>query len=158
MGFFDWVDDSDNVRKLRNKDEYREEFADDASMTLRKEDLDIAKDRMRAGEVAMSKDIVEEHKIVDVPVSHEEVVIERKAFNEQSDRAIDPKDHDMIHIPLSKEEVRVGKHTEVIGEVTAHKRAVEETRHVDEVLMREEGHVDYDGDPRFISKGKGSRH
>jgi uncharacterized protein (TIGR02271 family) len=129
------------------------EAADDEHLLLREEELDIAKDRFKSGEVTLHKDIVEEHKIVDVPVMHEEVAIERKALDHRmSDKPIGKEE--TIHIPLTEEKVEVGKHTEMIGEVSAHKRAVNEMRHVDEVLKKEKAQVDVDGHPKVISKDR----
>ena len=46
---------------------------DDAKLLLRKEELDIDKNRVQTGEVEFSKEIIEEQKIVDVPVTREEL-------------------------------------------------------------------------------------
>jgi uncharacterized protein (TIGR02271 family) len=126
------------------------EIAEDGKLFLREEELDIAKDRVSTGEVNLHKEIIEERKVMDVPVAHEEVIIERKAFNhEHSDTPIGSEES--IHIPVSEERLQVGKHTELVGEISAHKREVEEPQHVDEVLKREEARVDVDGHPRVIS-------
>lgn len=137
FGGFD--DDTDKIENVENE-----------KLLLREEELDIAKDRVKTGEVQLRKEIVEEHKAVDVPVSHEEVVIERKAFSEPSDLPIG--DEETIHIPVNEEQVEVGKHTMVTGEISAHKHAVEETHHVDEVVKREEARVDVEGDPNIVSE------
>lgn len=124
------------------------ESVEDEKLLLREEELDIAKDRVRTGEVKLRKEIVEEHKAVDVPVTHEEVIIERKAMSEPSDLPIG--DEETIHIPVSEEQIEVGKHTMVTGEISAHKHEVEETHHVDEIIKREEARVDVEGDPNIV--------
>ena len=53
-----------------------------------------------------------------------------------------------------KEEVRVGKHTVVTGEVEAHKKAFEETNKVDETLKKEKARIDKDGHPKVTAKEK----
>lgn len=136
----------------KHKNKHKEEFADDAKLTLREEKLDIAKDRERTGEVTLHKDIIEEHKMVDVPVEHEEVIVERRALNEHSDSPI--RAEETYHIPTSKEEVHVDKHTMVTGEVEAHKKAFTETDRVDETLKHEEARMDVDGDPHLMKKDK----
>lgn len=84
--------------------------------------------RAKTGEVILSKEIVVEQKEVDVPVMHEEVVIERKAIgHEMSDSPIGDAE-ESIHIPVSSETVEVGKHTVITGEVAAHKREVTGTQ------------------------------
>lgn len=126
------------------------EMVEDGKLLLHEEELDIAKDRVRTGEVKLSKEIVEEQKSVNVPVTHEEVVIERRAVNrEPSNEPIH--DEETIHIPVSKETVEVGKHTVLTGEVSAYKREVEENEEINEVLKREEARVDTEGDPNIIA-------
>jgi uncharacterized protein (TIGR02271 family) len=133
------------------------EIAEDGKLFLREEDLDIEKYRTRAGEVNLHKDIIEERKTVDVPLSHEEVIIERKALNHRmSDTPVG--DKETIRIPVSEEHVNVGKHTELRGEVGVKKHDVQETKHIDEKLKRDEAHVDVDGNPRIIKKKDDYRH
>ena len=133
-----------------NKDEAKKETADnDANIRLRKEELDIAKSRVQKGEVEFGKEIIEEHKSVDVPVTREEIVIERKSLNnEASDSPITAEE--TIRIPVSEEIVNVGKHTVVTGEVSAHKRDIEDTRHIDETLKREEARINKIGNPDIV--------
>lgn len=131
-------------------DDRREEGTDEGKLRLRKEELDITKNKVRTGEVEIAKEIIEETETVDVPVTHEEVVIERKAIhNEASDSPIG--DEETIHIPVSEEKVEVDKHTVVTGEISAYKREVEETEHVEETLKREEARVSKTGDPNIVS-------
>jgi uncharacterized protein (TIGR02271 family) len=132
-----------------NDDNKRDTDEDEAKLRLRKEELDITKNKVQKGEVELSKEIIEEKKSVDVPVSHEEVVIERRNLdNEASDSPIT--DEESIKIPVSEEKVDVNKHTVVSGEVSAHKRAIENTEHIDETLKREEAKVNKIGDPNVV--------
>ncbi|MFC0905264.1 YsnF/AvaK domain-containing protein [Clostridium sp. MT-14] len=143
-GLFDNVlgngsDDDDNKKKSK----------DGERLTLHEEELDINKSKVPKGEVELSKEIVEEPKTVDVPVTHEEVVIERRPVdNKSSDTPIS--DEKTIRIPVSEEQVNVGKHTVVTGEVSAHKREVKETRKVDEKLKREKARVNANGDAKIV--------
>ncbi|MBC2724727.1 YsnF/AvaK domain-containing protein [Desulfosporosinus sp.] len=139
-----------------NEDEAPEEIReeptqtnDDAKLLLRKEELNIEKDRVQTGEVELSKEIIEEQRSVDVPVMREEVVIERRALNnEQTDSPI--ADEDAIRIPVSQEKVIVDKYTVVTGEILARKNIVEDTKHIDETLRHEEGRVNKYGNPDVI--------
>ena len=130
-------------------DEDRTETVDDGKLRLRKEELDIAKNKVQAGEVTLSKEIVEEQKSVDVPVTHEEVIIQRRAMNEPSDSPIG--EEETLHIPVSEEHFEVGKHTVITGEISAQKHEVEETKHIEETLKREEARVDKSGDAYIVS-------
>lgn len=133
-------------------DDTRKDTADDnAKLSLRKEELDIDKSKMQKGEVELGKEIIEENKSVDVPVTREEVVIERKSLdNEASDSPIT--DEETVRIPVTEEKVDVGKHTVVTGEVSAHKREIEDTRHIDETLKHEEARINTTGDPDIVDK------
>lgn len=126
----------------------------DGSLQLHKEELDITKNNVDAGEVVLSKDVVEEQKTVDVPVMHEEVVIKRTPMNnERSDASISSEE--TIHIPVSQEQVEVNKYTVTTEEVSAAKRQVEETQQVQETLKREEADVSTTGSVDIVSDGSG---
>ncbi|TGE35225.1 YsnF/AvaK domain-containing protein [Desulfosporosinus fructosivorans] len=139
-------DDTNNDTNTETKSDTRD---DDAKLLLRQEELDINKSRVQTGEVEFGKEIIEEQKTVDIPLLREEVVIERKTLNnERSDSPI--ADEETIRIPVSQEIVNVDKHTVVTGEVSAHKRDIEETKHIDETLKREEARIREFGNPDVI--------
>lgn len=143
MGGLFGIFDDDTETKKENRD-------DDGKLLLREEKLDVAKDRVQTGEVTLGKEIIEEQQVVNVPVGHEEVVIERRALNhEPSDEPVSAEE--TIRIPVSEEQVKVDKHTELTGEVSAYKREVEETREIEETLKREEARIDKKGDPNIIN-------
>ena len=128
-----------------------DKIVENEKLLLRKEELDISKDKVQTGEVTLKKEIIEEQKMVNVPVTHEEVVIERRAIdNEPSDSPISAEG--VINIPVSEERVLVDKHTVVTGEVSAHKREVEEEKQIEERLKREEIRMDTNGDPNIVSE------
>ncbi|MEH7095546.1 YsnF/AvaK domain-containing protein [Neobacillus vireti] len=122
----------------------------DGSLQLHKEELDITKNSVDAGDVVISKDVVEEQKTVDVPVMHEEVVITRTPMNnERSDSS--SISQETITIPVSQEQVEVNKYAVTTEEISASKRQVEETQQVQETLKREEAHVDTTGNVNVVS-------
>lgn len=132
-----------------NGDKAKKETADDAKLLLRKENLDITKSRVQKGEVEFAKEIIEEQKAVDVPVAREEVVIERKTLNNvASDTPITS--GETMRIPVSEEIVNVNKNTVVTGEISAHKRSIEDTKHIDETLKREEAIINKTGNPDVV--------
>ncbi|HYF81703.1 MAG TPA: YsnF/AvaK domain-containing protein [Clostridia bacterium] len=133
-----------------NDNNNEKETAEDGRLQLRQEELDVNKSRVQAGEVTLSKEVVEEQKAVDVPVTHEEVIIERRTINnESSDTPISS--GETIRIPVSKEQVDVAKHTVVTGEVLARKHEVEETRHIEETLKKEEARINTEGDTNVVT-------
>jgi uncharacterized protein (TIGR02271 family) len=147
FGFFD----DDQSPKAENESSSNLQNTEaNGSLELHKEELDITKNSVDAGEVVLSKDVVEEQKTVDVPVMHEEVIIKRTPLNnERSDDSISSED--TIHIPVSQEQVQVNKYTVTTEEVSASKHQVEETQHVEETLKHEEAHVDTTGSVNVIS-------
>jgi len=135
---------------FENEEEKVQNNHENEKLRLHKEELDITKNKIDAGEVTLKKEVIEEQQTVDVPVTHEEVVIERRAIdNEPSNSSIS--DEETIHIPVSEEQVQVSKHTVITGEVSAYKRNVEEMQHVEETLKREEAHVDTTGHVNIAS-------
>jgi uncharacterized protein (TIGR02271 family) len=123
------------------------------SLELHKEELDITKNKVDAGEVVLSKEVVEEQKTVEVPVMHEEVVIKRTPLNERSDASISSEE--TIHIPVSQEQVQVNKYTVTTEEVSASKRQVEETKQVQETLRHETANVNTTGSVEIVSDTTG---
>ncbi|MCT8136481.1 YsnF/AvaK domain-containing protein [Anaerobacillus sp. CMMVII] len=154
MGFFDLFDENEeNRKKVREVDRVADtEFAtDEAHLDLREEELDIHKNRVETGDVVLHKDIIEEEQVVNVPVSHDQVVIERRAVDRQP--TTEPiTDEETVHIPVTAETVEVGKHTVVTGEISAHKRSVEETQQVRDVLHKEVADVETQGTADVISE------
>jgi uncharacterized protein (TIGR02271 family) len=154
MGIFSEIFGNDEEIKNEMKNETSNE---DVMLRLRKEELDINKSRVQTGDVEFSKEIIEEQKIVDVPVRREEVVIERRTLNnEQSDSPIT--DEESIRIPVSEEVVDVDKRTVITGEISAHKREIEDIRHIDETLRREEARVNKTGNPDVVDSEQNSMH
>ncbi|MEN6327085.1 MAG: YsnF/AvaK domain-containing protein, partial [Syntrophomonas sp.] len=126
------------------------ESSEEKKLRLRKEELDVAKNKVDIGKVEFGKEIIEEQQVVNVPVTHEEVVVERRSINEPSDQPIGEGDDEHFSLSVSKEEVEVGKHTIVTGEVSAHKREIEENREIKETVKREEARINKDGDANIV--------
>jgi len=117
------------------------------SLKLREEQLRADKERVQTGEVQLHKDVVTEQKSINVPVTHEEVVIERRAVTgDQVDNATPLGEGETIRVPVSEEQVNVTKTPVVTGEVTVGKRAVQENQQVTDTIKREEARLDRSGD------------
>ncbi|MDO7906436.1 YsnF/AvaK domain-containing protein [Paenibacillus sp. JX-17] len=124
----------------------------DAKLKLHEEKLDISKNQVQTGEVELRKEVVEEQKNIQVPVSHEEIVIERRAVNDVDTNEPIGRD-ETIRIPVSEEQVDVTKHNVVTGEVEAHKRTVQGTQEVQDTVRREEARIDRSGSPAVSGDG-----
>lgn len=124
----------------------------DRVLKLRAEKLAIDKRKVQHGEARIYKEVVTKTQSIDVPVKHEELVIERVAVSGADAADGSPIEAgETIRIPLSEERVDVSKRTVVTGEVTIGKREVTETEHVHETTRSEELRVD---DPTTTSTTK----
>jgi uncharacterized protein (TIGR02271 family) len=122
-------------------------------LELREEELRATKEQVQAGEVRLRKEVVEEKKTIDVPVTREEVVIERRPVSGRTPSDSDITEGEEIRIPVMEEEVRVEKTPVVKEEVTASKRRVEETKQVSDTVRREEARMEETGDAHVSGSG-----
>lgn len=106
----------------------------------REERLVVDKDVEQAGEVHVGKHVVEDRQSVDVPVTREEVSIERHSVDRPASG--DSFTEDSIDIPVYEEKVEAGKETRVVEELELDKTAVTGTEHVEETVRREEFDID----------------
>ena len=112
---------------------------------LREEELRARKEPVEAGEVGIRKDVVEEQRTIDVPVTREEVTVERRPTERRpADRPVS--EGETIGVPVREEQVRVEKEPVVTEEVEIGKRPVQETQRVTETVRREEPRVEREGD------------
>jgi uncharacterized protein (TIGR02271 family) len=118
---------------------------DQSTIHLKKEEVHPRKESHEAGEVRVRKDVVTEHKTFDVPVTKEEVVIERHPVSRKAGSGETVSPQGEIRVPLREEQVRVEKDTVVNEEVSIGKRAVTDTKHVAADAKREELHVEQKG-------------
>ena len=104
--------------------------------------LRVHKDRISRGEVRLRKEVITEQQSVQVPVTREELVVERIAGNDvtpvQGSIGADKE----IRIPLSEERASLDKQTVVREQVAVGKRAVEEVRNLDSDVQHEELRVE----------------
>jgi uncharacterized protein (TIGR02271 family) len=115
------------------------------TLQLRQEELNTRKQSIETGQVSIGKEVVSEQRTIEVPVTREEVTIERHAVDRRpSDRPIDERGETM-RIPVHEEQVTADKRAVVYEEVGIGKRAVQETQHVSEMVRREEAVIDKDG-------------
>ena len=125
----------------------QDEFHQPRSLRLREERLNVSKDRVQAGEVGLHKEVVSEQQTINVPVTHEEVIIERHAVTDGRVDNTPIGEGETIRVPVSEEQVNVSKNTVVTGEVAIGKRAVQETQQVTDTVRREEARIDQQGNP-----------
>jgi uncharacterized protein (TIGR02271 family) len=117
--------------------------ADTMRVPVVEETINVNKDVRQAGEVAVSKHVVEEQVNVPVQVVHEEVTVTRHA----ADRPLQPGeqvlgDDEVIRVPVMEESVNVNKQAHVAEEIEIRKHAVTEQQNVQDTVRREVVDID----------------
>jgi uncharacterized protein (TIGR02271 family) len=116
------------------------------ALPLRAERLQLGKQMVQTGEVRLRKEIVSEQQNIDVPITREEIVVERHPGSGQvSDTPIGQEE--TIRIPVYTEHVNVTKIPVEVGEVAISKRTVQENRRVSTTVRHEEPRLETDGNP-----------
>src|ERR1041385_3439938 len=123
---------------------------------LRGEMLRAVKQKMEKGEIRLRKDIVTENQTISVPVTREEVVVERVSAGEAEPLSGSIGDEGEIRVPVSEERVNVGKEPVVTGEVRGRKREVQDNQQVTDTVRHEQVRVENEGavDVKEKSTGK----
>ncbi|MFP7478120.1 DUF2382 domain-containing protein [Terribacillus saccharophilus] len=110
-------------------------------MELHEEVVDVDTNSVKSGEVNIDKRTVTDKEEFDVPVTKQEVTIERRPVNKvndqgKTDAAYTEKDE--IHVPVYEEKVDVDKKDVIKEEIVVNKKDVTENVHVREDVKREE--------------------
>lgn len=114
---------------------------------LREEQLQASKHPVETGQVGIRKEVTTEQQTFDVPVTREEVYIERRPGSGQpADQPIG--EGETYRIPVREEQVTVEKQPVVKEEISLGKRQVQETKQVSDTVQREEAHIERTGDTR----------
>lgn len=138
--------DTTPTRMTEQRPAGRDTGTGERSMELREEELRARKEQVQAGEVEIRKDVVEEKRTIDVPVSREEVVIERHTVDRRPASGSIDDSGQTIEVPLMEEHATLEKETVVTGEVEIGKRTVQETEKLSGTVRREEARIDREGD------------
>lgn len=139
-----------NERPSSAKDIHINDENTEEHLRLHEERLNIQKERVQTGEVNIGKHIIEEEKNIDVPIEHEEVVIERRPVNLEvtegtSGNPVRKEVYQVdgnIHIPLVEEQIVVTKKEVVKEEIVIVKRKIKDVEHIKETVRREEVDID----------------
>jgi len=115
------------------------------TIKVHEERLHATKAPVETGEVHVRKEVVTEQKTLAVPVTREEVVIERRPVTGQASSA-DIHPGEEIRIPVMEERAHVQKEAVVTEEVNVGKRKVTETETVGGAVRKEQVKVETKGD------------
>jgi uncharacterized protein (TIGR02271 family) len=123
-------------------------------LTLAEEELRVGKRQVEAGEVALRKTVETRHVEEQVPLLHEEVVIERRPITDPNASGDIEIREDSIRIPVMAEEAVVEKRVVGREEVVLQKQQVTETETVEADLRRERLDVDRTQDHLIASSDR----
>ncbi|MBV9173678.1 MAG: YsnF/AvaK domain-containing protein [Chloroflexi bacterium] len=116
-------------------------------MQLREEELRARTTPVETGRVSVGKEVVEEQRTMEVPVSREEVYVDRKPVERRpADTPIGDSQRESIQVPVREEQVQVEKQPVVYEEVGLGKKVTQDTEQVSETVRREELRTDKKGD------------
>jgi uncharacterized protein (TIGR02271 family) len=116
-------------------------------LTLSEEQLQVGKRQREGGEVELRKTVETEHVSESVPVTREEVRVERRPLSASDVDATNATiGEDEIRVPVMEEEVVVEKRVVPTEEVVIRKEAVTEERNVEAEVRRERLVTDKDRD------------
>ncbi|WP_176736570.1 YsnF/AvaK domain-containing protein [Oligoflexus tunisiensis] len=124
-------------------------------MQLRDEVLDVRKDHVQTGDVQVRKEIITETRSIEVPVTREEIVVERYPLEGTSTSGNNTNAHvtRQIRIPISEEQVHVEKKVVPREEVRVYKDKITENQTVSEDLRHEEARLETEGKVRIRDIG-----
>jgi uncharacterized protein (TIGR02271 family) len=141
------VDDNTNNNEEENI--AKQEESESTRVPLVEEKLNVSKREVTYKEATLIKEPVTETKTVEVPVTHEELIVERRPPTEAttSEKELKPPvtSREEIKIPLKKEEFEVKKEPYVKEEAVIKKRRVEERKTITEDVKSEKLVDDSDG-------------
>ena len=121
--------------------------AEAETLQLREEELQARKQPVETGQVRLGKEVVEEQRTLEVPVTREEVSIERQPVERRpAEGTIGAGETETIRVPVREERVEVEKTPVVYEEVGVGKREVSETQQVSDTVRREEARIGQTGE------------
>src|ERR671914_2230893 len=125
---------SDIITEERQQEEKEEE----TTVPLIEERLNVSK-KTSTTQYTITKEPVTEKKTIEVPVTHEELIVEKRPPKDSSSSAAQGpvKSKTEIKVPLNREEVEITKKPFVKEEVVVKKKPVTETRTVSDTITSE---------------------
>ena len=132
---------NDNADESLNNTKEEEE---EEVIPLMSEELDVNKTEL-VDEATITKEPIKETKTEQIPIMHEELVIEQRPVNENSQSLPSNNNEEFklvetntqIKIPIKREEVEITKKPYVIEELVVKKKAVTKTQTITEEIITE---------------------
>lgn len=137
-------DDRSFFSRNRGADRGADRNADER-ITVSEEQLEVGKRQVSAGEVGIRKNVETRHVEQEVPLTREEVTVERRPLSADANVGEVRINDDEIRVPVMREEAVVEKRMVPVEEIIIRKTAVRDTETVGADLRRERVDVDESG-------------
>jgi uncharacterized protein (TIGR02271 family) len=116
------------------------QFGDNRKIPVIQEKLVVTKELIETGKVLISKQVLEEEALLEVSISHDEVLVERKIINQYVD-SVPPavrQEGDVTIVSVVKEVLVVEKRLMLVEEIHIRKEQLHENTTISETLRKEE--------------------
>jgi uncharacterized protein (TIGR02271 family) len=117
---------------------------DELRIPVVEEELTATVRPTEAGAVRIEKRVVEEDRVLDVPVTDEQIRVERRIVDRPVGAETQAFEEIVIDVPVTTEQVELQKQARVAEEIVVSKEATQRTERVSDTVRREEVHVDED--------------
>lgn len=124
---------------------------DEVRLQLHNEELKVSKKWVETADLKVYKNTYTEEKLIAVPITREELVIEKKML--LADGTTDEQT-ETIRIPLSEERIKVTKKPVILENVDVYKKQFEEIIHITETLKEEKARIETIGDLKVVDESK----
>ncbi|PFN77029.1 hypothetical protein COJ85_32405 [Bacillus sp. AFS076308] len=122
---------------------------DEVTLQLHKEELEINKKWVDTADVTIYKKKYTEEKQILVPVTREDLIIEKKVANPENPT---DKKLETIRIPLSEDQIEVTLTPAILNDVEIYKNQYEELIQVHETLKEEIVHIETVGNVKLADE------
>jgi uncharacterized protein (TIGR02271 family) len=110
----------------------------DVTFKIKEEQLNIAKQWLQTADVKVYRETLTQEKSFSIPIKREELVIEHTLLSSQKN--VPP---EVIRILLSEEQVNFTKNMLFIEDVSIYKEQIEDIKHIEAILKREEPRIKF---------------
>jgi uncharacterized protein (TIGR02271 family) len=117
---------------------------DELRIPVVEEELTASVREQEAGAVRIEKRVVEEDRVLEVPVTDEQIRVERRIVDRPVGADTQAFEEIVIDVPITTEEVELQKQARVAEEIVVSKEATQRTERVSDTVRREEVYVDDD--------------
>ena len=148
---------------LTDRDSSRAEMAgyeataeDELRIPVMEEELTATVREQEAGAVRIEKRVVAEDRVLEVPVTDEQIRVERRIVDRPVGAETQAFEEIVIDVPVTTEEVELQKQARVAEEIVVTKEATQRTEQVSGTVRREEVYVDEDATLIDDTEGRSS--